>query len=209
MTYSNSRLKIKDAALAGGVATFIYHTGETTAEVDAVDYFADGGDFGMKQGDIVYVQAPNRNSDLVNLHRIVTINGRAATSQWFGQASSSVLSENNSELMRAFDPAYSGSVGAAVQNIAATSITITNAHHGRMLNFTAATAVTVTVPADLRADFSCGFSQGGAGLVTFQAGAGATINAAGGGLTSVAQYVVGGLTAFAKSAFRLYRHATA
>lgn len=207
MPYSNTRLQVKDAALSGGVATYIYNSTEAAAAIDAADYFSDGADFGMKPGDIVFVRRPDSQPDLTNLHRVLTLNGRAATTQWFAQARSSALSQDLSNLLRAMDPGWGGSVGAAVQNIAVTSLTLTDAHHGRCLNFTAGTAVTVTVPAGLRADFSCGWSQGGAGTVTFQAGAGATLNAPAGVLASGAQYAVGGLTAFAQNAFRFYRHA--
>ncbi len=59
---------------------------------------------------------------------------------------------------------------------ATTALTLTAAtHNGRILKFTSADAVTLTVPAGLGAGFSCLIVQRGAGAVTPAAGAGVTI----------------------------------
>lgn len=85
-------------------------------------------------------------------------------------------------------------MGTQAKAITAASYTLTDDDHGYMLCFKQAT--TVTAPAGLRTDFSCGWSQDAAGVVTFAAGAGATINSKGGGLASSAQYSTGGISMF-------------
>jgi len=63
---------------------------------------------------------------------------------------------------------------------AATALTLdattTPAYDGKILDFTAATAVTVTLDADTPTGWQCGGSQKGAGVVEFVAGAGVVID---------------------------------
>jgi hypothetical protein len=88
------------------------------------------------------------------------------------------------------------------------TLTLENRMHGKMILFSA--ACTVTVPTGLRPDFSCGWSQDGAGAVTFEAGAGVTIQSLSDLLDSGGQYAVGGIAAFSSmiadsaTVFRLY-----
>jgi hypothetical protein len=67
-----------------------------------------------------------------------------------------------------------------VENIAATSYALTGGEGGECLNFTAATAITLTIPPDTDVDFEIGTTivviQGGAGAIAFTAGAGVTLN---------------------------------
>lgn len=67
-----------------------------------------------------------------------------------------------------------GIVGTEPMVIAATAVTLNAAHAGRRLVFTAATAVTVTVPAGLGNTFECQCWQKGAGLVSFLGDLGVT-----------------------------------
>ena len=85
-------------------------------------------------------------------------------------------------------------MGTLAKAITAAAYTLSDDDHGYMLCFKQAT--TVTAPAGLRTDFSCGWSQDAAGVVTFAAGAGATVNSKGGGLASSAQYSTGGIAMF-------------
>lgn len=82
-----------------------------------------------------------------------------------------------------------------VEFISASAVTVVDDWHGKMISFTG--ACTVTVPAGLRSDFSCGWRQGGVGTVTFQAGSGATLNSLNSMLSSAGRYAKGGLTMFA------------
>ncbi|MBR1004442.1 hypothetical protein ABIF65_003687 [Bradyrhizobium japonicum] len=100
--------------------------------------------------------------------------------------------------------------GAKIVSIAATAVTLDNdAHHARILDFTAGSAVTVSVPNSLRPDFFCGISQGGAGQVTVAvaagaAGVGVTLNEPSNQLKTSAQFVMLSLIAFSRNTFRLF-----
>lgn len=58
-------------------------------------------------------------------------------------------------------------VGSDCEWVPATSLTLTDKHQGRCLIFT--NSCVVTIPSGLRPNFSCGFLQGGAGVVSFVA----------------------------------------
>jgi hypothetical protein len=61
------------------------------------------------------------------------------------------------------------------KDISATSYLLTAADSGYLLRFTAATAVTVTLPNNLPAQWSADILQAGAGQITFTAASGATL----------------------------------
>lgn len=85
-----------------------------------------------------------------------------------------------------------GSTGANVEVISATSYTISEADNGKVLWFTAATAVTVTMPGTtalpMGANIEGAIIQAGAGTVTVQGDAESSIAAEGGLVASAAQY---------------------
>ncbi|ATN34113.1 hypothetical protein ACO34A_09875 [Rhizobium sp. ACO-34A] len=83
-----------------------------------------------------------------------------------------------------------------------TSLTLTPKHQGRLLVFTS--ACTITVPADLPRDFSCGWAQAGTGVLTFQAGPGVNLRSFGGALTSSGQYSLGGVAGMPDGDLWLY-----
>lgn len=62
---------------------------------------------------------------------------------------------------------------------AATSIALSDSENNKIVQCTASSAVTITVPSTLAAGFSCMVIQAGTGQITFQAGAGATLNSFG------------------------------
>lgn len=74
--------------------------------------------------------------------------------------------------------------------IATTSYTVAATDNGLVLQFTAGTAVTVTVPNSLAADFNCLATQMGAGQVTFTAGSGATQHQRSGLSKTAGQYAI-------------------
>jgi hypothetical protein len=76
---------------------------------------------------------------------------------------------------------------------ALTSITLIDAHSGYTLRTTAATAVTLIVPATLGANFNLMVFQEGAGRVTFVADSGAVIRAYGDMRTTAGQYAMASL----------------
>lgn len=90
-----------------------------------------------------------------------------------------------------------------IMTVAATSYTLSDDHHGMILNFTSGSAVTVTVPAGLPADFICGINQGGAGQVTLSA-SGTTIHETDGLFATAGAHVLLTLMAFSADVFTLY-----
>jgi len=66
-------------------------------------------------------------------------------------------------------------VSAGSRTISVASYTLLSSDDGKVLYFTSASAVTLTVPPGLRIGFSCALIQGGAGQVTPTPGAGVTI----------------------------------
>jgi hypothetical protein len=94
--------------------------------------------------------------------------------------------------------------GMHVVVVTSTSLTLSDAYHGWIIDFASGSAVTVTVPPDLRPDFVCGISQGGAGQVTVAAGSGVAVNEADSQLATEKQYVLLTLAAFARNSYRLF-----
>lgn len=91
--------------------------------------------------------------------------------------------------------------GTVVEAVAGSTRTISNADHGKILDFAA--GCTVTVPVGLRSDFACGWTQSGATAVVFQAGAGATLQSYSDALTSSGQYATGGMFCVGLNTIRL------
>lgn len=96
----------------------------------------------------------------------------------------------------------SRSLGTESQTISAAAIPASPDWQGRLIKFTQ--ACTVTIPSTLPADFSCGWSQEGAGVITFVAGAGETLESFGGLLASAGQFAIGGIAGMGASKHRLY-----
>lgn len=93
MTYSNSRLQIKDPALGGGPATFVYWTNKPRAEMDVTDYFSDGADFGMKLADLVFIR---RNGvEDADVHRVIAVTGRAVTTRFYRQVNGEMVAQSD------------------------------------------------------------------------------------------------------------------
>lgn len=90
-----------------------------------------------------------------------------------------------------------------IETIVATEYALTKDHHGKILDFVADSAVTLTVPAGLPADFICGISQGGAGQVMLQA-SGVTIGEPDDQFSTEKKFVMLTIVGFAANVFRLY-----
>ena len=82
------------------------------------------------------------------------------------------------------------------------TITATSDWQGKLVCFSQ--ACTVTIPSDLPADFSCGWSQESTGAITFAAGAGETLQSFGSQLSSGGQYAIGGIVGRGASIHRVY-----
>lgn len=78
----------------------------------------------------------------------------------------------------------------------------TDSFHGKLVLFTG--VCTITIPAGLRSDFSMGWVQYGAGVLTFAAGAGATVQSQSSYLVSTGQYGVGGVASLGGNVHLLY-----
>lgn len=84
--------------------------------------------------------------------------------------------------------------GAAIEEIAGTAYTAAAADAGKWKRTSDAGAVTITIDANVHgAGDEISFEQGGAGQITFVAGAGMVLNARGGALKSAGQHAVCGL----------------
>ena len=90
----------------------------------------------------------------------------------------SVLSGRDVQIAIAV-PGVQGPAGAAAYfDVADTTYTIDEANKSRIGRFTSSSAVTVTVPSGLSANFDCMILQLGTGQITFAAGSGVTLRAA-------------------------------
>jgi|SRR5580765_2742613 len=92
--------------------------------------------------------------------------------------------------------AVSSAIGFGVPiTVSATARTLAASDLGKLIQFTSASAVTLTIPADATVNFPIGrtaipFQQAGAGKITVVAAAGVTLNAASGLVHSNAQYSI-------------------
>ena len=82
-----------------------------------------------------------------------------------------------------------------VVDVSGTTLTLTAAHNGHILNFTSATDVTVTVPSGLGRGYGVLLHQTGAGNVIVQAGAGVTMRQRQSFTKTAGQYAVISLNA--------------
>ena len=95
--------------------------------------------------------------------------------------------------------------GPIIETVVATALTLSDSYHGKILDFTSGSAVTVTIPEGLRSDFICGISQGGAGQVTITTTSSLVdLSESSNQFATEAQYVLLTLVAFAPDVFRLY-----
>lgn len=77
MAYSTSSPpnRITDGPLTGAGAHWAYSSADTAATVDSSGYFTNGGDLGMKVGDMVYVTVTG--TGVTTGHRVVTVSSTA------------------------------------------------------------------------------------------------------------------------------------
>ena len=81
--------------------------------------------------------------------------------------------------------------GVTTKNVS--SYTLTDADNGRIVVFTSASAVTLTIPADLTRLFTCSLVQYGTGQVTVVADAGVTLRLRGSTNKTGGQYAIASL----------------
>jgi hypothetical protein len=79
MAYSNEGLQLLVSAPGGGgKQIFAYsHATDPHTDVDASGYFSDGVKFGMRVGDIVFVE--DVDTATLTVHRVASVSGNAAT----------------------------------------------------------------------------------------------------------------------------------
>lgn len=100
--------------------------------------------------------------------------------------------------------AWNACVGLPVVVDATAARTLTDADHGKLLRFTSAANVAVSVPTSLRADFFCRILQDGGGRVTMTGTGGATVRSKGNQTATGGQYHVLELAKVATGEFRLW-----
>jgi hypothetical protein len=106
--------------------------------------------------------------------------------------------------VQAFTPtSIPSNIVAGVNADFSVSLTLVAADNGKIKNCTSATAVTVTCPTGLPANFYCTIIQTAAGQITFAAGAGATLNNRQNLLHSAGQYAMCALYLRTATAFVL------
>jgi hypothetical protein len=74
-----------------------------------------------------------------------------------------------------------------------TTYTLNNNDNGKIVVFTSASAITLTVPTGLTKQFTCSVVQYGAGQITFAAGSGATLRLRGSTNKTGGQYAIASL----------------
>jgi hypothetical protein len=84
-----------------------------------------------------------------------------------------------------------------VKYITATTYTTSDDDNGFVIVHTSASSTTVTLHAAAPPGFNCSFVQNGAGVITFAAGSGGTLQSRGAKTKTAGQYAIA--TAFAKS----------
>ncbi|MBR0945955.1 hypothetical protein [Bradyrhizobium liaoningense] len=100
--------------------------------------------------------------------------------------------------------------GAKILTISDSSLILdSEAHHGRILDFTSSSAVTVTVAPGLRPDFFCGISQGGAGQVTLSPAVGVSLVEQNIQFKTAQRYAMLSLIAFTLNSYRLFGNTAA
>jgi hypothetical protein len=101
-----------------------------------------------------------------------------------------VIDQQNTQIVGAV-PGVQGAAGISdYSTIAGTTYTLTDADRSKILVFTNASPVTLTVPSGLATVFDVMIVQSGAGQITVSAGAGVTINAALSATKTAYQYAV-------------------
>ena len=108
-----------------------------------------------------------------------------------------IMKQANGTVLSDTDPYIGGPQPAAVKTIAGTTYTLLATDENTVLRFTSGSAITLTVPADGDPSIPLGagieIHQKGVGVITVVAGAGATLQASGGLVSSAGQYAVMGL----------------
>jgi hypothetical protein len=94
-------------------------------------------------------------------------------------------------------------VETPIHIMAETSYTLTNTDHGRIIDCTSDSDVTITVPSGLRGNFGCWITRSGDGTVTIVEGTDVTINAIA-SATIDTVYDMRRLIAFRKDTYRLF-----
>lgn len=81
----------------------------------------------------------------------------------------------------------------AITTVSTSSYTLNNDNNGKIIVFTNGSAVTLTIPAGLTANFTCSLVQYGAGQVTVAAGSGVTLRLRGSTNKTGGQYAIASL----------------
>lgn len=76
MAYDSSKLSlVSKAPLTGGYQQWTHYSANTGAEVQVSGYITDGGNRGMKVGDLV--QHTNTATNITSTHRVMTVSATA------------------------------------------------------------------------------------------------------------------------------------
>lgn len=134
--------------LAGGIYRFAVKGTATTAilTLPAASYFVDGA----------------------------VINITFTTEAW--SVYEFTLQGSTTVITKVGTPGTSAGLSASVSDTSSTAYTLSESDTGKVLNFTAAGAISIGLPKTLPVGFSVGFIQAGSGQITFTPAVGSTLN---------------------------------
>jgi len=77
MAYSTSAPPILLTQGIAGLRIWYHTAADATAAADASGYITNGGDLGMKAGDVVYHKDSTTNATAMTMHKVVTVSSTA------------------------------------------------------------------------------------------------------------------------------------
>lgn len=77
MAYSTSAPPVLITQAIAGLRIWYHTSADATAAVDASGFISNGGDLGMKAGDIVYHKDSTTNATALTMHKVVTVSSTA------------------------------------------------------------------------------------------------------------------------------------
>lgn len=77
MAYSTSAPPVLITQAIAGLRIWYHTAADATATVDTSGYITNGGNLGMKAGDIVYHKDSTTNATALTMHKVVTVSATA------------------------------------------------------------------------------------------------------------------------------------
>ena len=171
-----------------------------TGDADFVQSLVTAGFASLADATLLYTGNPAKyvsTTDIAQPTLAMLGNTQAVYRQ--GSTPFASFSSNGTALVQV---AGGGSSTYTTRQVAATTYTLVSGDNNNGLNFTAATGVTITIPAGLGADFNVAWFQSGAGQLTFSP-SGTTLQNVNTQTKSSGQFAAGSLVAVIANTFNL------